>query len=184
MSFAIVGDVISETVLNCYSNNVRLAQIPVLYVGLGGNSPIYDPIFREVATQAFHIDVESIAEPDHYPNVIKKMLKNVNVASKKWLCDKFDKSTRQESENHKFPSNASFISIEGTNKSLVATMDCNPNYMQADPYVGAQIAVAEACRNIICAGGHPLGTVGLFEFRQPNGSGNILAIRVHHQGAG
>jgi phosphoribosylformylglycinamidine synthase subunit PurL len=167
LSFSIIGDVVPENNLACFYNGEKLANIPVLYVGLGGNAPKYDRPYNEPSTKSKPVNVDSLTEPDHYPNVIKKMVKGLNVASKKWLCDKFDKTASQETINHKFPADAAFISIAGSKQSLVATMDCNPNYMQADPYIGAQIAVAEASRNIVCAGGTPLALSDCLNFGNP-----------------
>ncbi len=54
-----------------------------------------------------------------------------------------------------------------TNKGLALTTDCNSRYVYADPYKGAMIAVAEAARNIVCSGGHPLGITNCLNFGNP-----------------
>lgn len=168
IQMAIVGEVVEETNLVCYHHEQKLAHIPVLYVGLGGNAPVYELPYHEPMDKALSTNVDDLPEPDHYPNVVKAMVKGLNVASKKWLVNKFDKCIHCESENHKYPSDASFIPVNPGEASLVATMDCNPNYMKGDPYIGAQIAVAEASRNIVCAGGVPLAVSDCLNFGNPN----------------
>jgi phosphoribosylformylglycinamidine synthase len=42
-------------------------------------------------------------------------------------------------------------------KLIAMTVDCNGGYVYLDPYEGAKIAVAEACRNLACSGALPLG---------------------------
>ncbi|MFT3739881.1 MAG: phosphoribosylformylglycinamidine synthase subunit PurL [Breznakibacter sp.] len=170
ISMAIIGEIIEDTNLVCYHHEHKIAQIPAQYVGLGGNAPIYEPSYNEPTEKPNPILVDDLPEPDHYPNVMKLMIKGLNVASKKWLSEKFSKCIHNESENHKFPSDASFIPVNQNEISLVATMDCNPNYMKGDPYVGAQIAVAEAARNIICAGGVPLAVSDCLNFGNPSDS--------------
>lgn len=167
LPFAIIGDVESSLNLECFYHEEKLAHIPVLHVGLGGNSPVYDRPFSEPADSLQPIDVEDVPEPDHYPNVIKMMMTGLNIASKKWISDKFDKAIKHDSINHRFPSDAAFVEIEGATQALAVTMDCNSNYVKADPYVGAQIAVAEAARNIVCAGGEPLGVTDCLNFGNP-----------------
>ena len=51
---------------------------------------------------------------------------------------------------------AAVLRLRGTNKAIALTTDCNPRYCYLDPYVGAQIAVAEAARNLSCVGATPL----------------------------
>jgi phosphoribosylformylglycinamidine synthase len=47
------------------------------------------------------------------------------------------------------------------------TVDCNARYVNADPYKGAQIAVAEAARNIVCSGANPLAITNCLNFGNP-----------------
>lgn len=52
-------------------------------------------------------------------------------------------------------------------KSIVITVDCNSRYVNANPRKGAMIAVAEACRNIVCSGGEPLAVTNNLNFGNP-----------------
>ncbi|PZX18158.1 phosphoribosylformylglycinamidine synthase [Breznakibacter xylanolyticus] len=164
LPLAVVGRVTSETILECMDGKESVARIPVLYVGLGGNAPVYDPIWAEPLFKPTSYPVDQLQEPDHYPAVVRKMITGLNVSSKKWLVDHFDKLLHRESENRKYPSDAAFVPVNGSHKALVLTMDGNPNYMTGDPYIGAQIAVAEASRNIVCAGGEPIGVTDCLNF--------------------
>jgi phosphoribosylformylglycinamidine synthase len=47
------------------------------------------------------------------------------------------------------------------------TTDCNSTYVFADPYKGAMMAVAEAARNIVCAGGEPVAITNCLNFGNP-----------------
>jgi len=46
-------------------------------------------------------------------------------------------------------------------------VDCNGRHAYLDPYVGAQLAVAEASRNVACAGGLPIGATNCLNFGNP-----------------
>ncbi len=167
MVFEIIGVVTDSNELNVYENQSLLASIPIQNVCIGENSLVYDRPYSNSNVTTKGTLVDDVVEPDHYPNIVRTMVKDLNVASKKWLTDTFDKTIRQEGVSQKFPSDAAFIEIEGTDKSLVATLDCNPNYMQQDAFIGAQIAVAEASRNIVCAGGTPIGLSDCLNFGNP-----------------
>jgi len=62
------------------------------------------------------------------------------------------------------PQRASPITPE---KLLALTVDCNAAYVYLDPYEGAKVAVAEAARNLACAGAAPLGTTDNLNFGNP-----------------
>jgi phosphoribosylformylglycinamidine synthase len=65
------------------------------------------------------------------------------------------------------PSDAGVVNIKGTNKALAMTVDCNSRYVNADPEVGTMIAVSEAARNIVCAGGVPSAITNCLNFGNP-----------------
>jgi phosphoribosylformylglycinamidine synthase len=65
------------------------------------------------------------------------------------------------------PSDAAVVSIKDTDKAIVLTVDCNSRYVNADPEVGCAIAVAEAARNITCAGGEPVAITNCLNFGNP-----------------
>jgi len=64
-------------------------------------------------------------------------------------------------------SDAAVVYVKGTKKALVLTTDCNSAYVYADPYKGGMIAVAEAARNIVCAGGEPVAITNCLNFGNP-----------------
>jgi phosphoribosylformylglycinamidine synthase len=167
LEFAVIGEVIDGDKLFCEYQQSTVAEIPVAYVGLGGKAPIYERMYHEPSERPLPINVDDLPEPDHYPNVVRAMIKGLNLTSRQWLIDKFDRTLHRESLSHQFPSDATFINIPNSDKSLAATIDCNPNYMKGDPNIGAQIAVAEASRNIVCAGGDPVGIVDCLNFGNP-----------------
>ena len=168
LASAVIGEVSDGDRLICKNNGDVLAEIPVSYVGLGGKAPIYEREVREPGENEIKsLSIEDIQEPDHYPKVIAELMKSLNLVSKSYLKDTFDQSLQTESLSNKYPSDASFVFVEDAGKTLALTVDCNSYYVEADPYVGAQIAVAEAARNIICGGGVPLAVTDCLNFGNP-----------------
>jgi phosphoribosylformylglycinamidine synthase len=53
-------------------------------------------------------------------------------------------------------------------KLIALTVDCNATYVYLDPYEGGKIAVAEAARNLACAGASPLGVTDNLNFGNPH----------------
>jgi len=63
---------------------------------------------------------------------------------------------------------AALLRIKGTRRALAMTIDGNGRYCQLDPYVGAQIAVAEAARNLAAVGARPLAVTDCLNFGNPD----------------
>jgi phosphoribosylformylglycinamidine synthase len=57
--------------------------------------------------------------------------------------------------------------LKGLDKGLAVTTDCNSIYCYLNPYRGAQIAVAEAARNLICSGAEPAAVTDCLNFGNP-----------------
>jgi phosphoribosylformylglycinamidine synthase len=59
------------------------------------------------------------------------------------------------------------VRIKGTNRALALSVDGNGRFGHLDPRRGAQLAVAEAARNVACAGGLPIGATNCLNFGNP-----------------
>ena len=54
-----------------------------------------------------------------------------------------------------------------TARGLAVSVDGNGRFCYLDPYRGAMLAVAEAARNVACAGGEPIGATNNLNFGNP-----------------
>ena len=63
---------------------------------------------------------------------------------------------------------AALIRIKGTQRAVAITIDGNGRYCELDPFVGAQIAVAEAARNLAAVGARPLAVTDCLNFGNPD----------------
>jgi len=62
---------------------------------------------------------------------------------------------------------AGVVRIAETQRGVAATTDCNGRYVYLEPRTGAKIAVAEAARNLVCAGALPLAVTNNLNFGSP-----------------
>src|SRR5690606_10291026 len=62
---------------------------------------------------------------------------------------------------------ASVVRIKGTDRALAMKVDCNSKFVYLNPYMGGIIAVSECARNVVCAGGQPLGITNCLNFGNP-----------------
>ncbi len=165
----VIGEVIDEDKLYFYSGGEPVADVPASSLVLGGGAPVYD---REYSKPAYideyrRFSISDVPEPTDLRDVIMKLLRHPNIASKRWVVEQYDTMVGTANMATNFPSDAGVFNLKETGKALAMTVDCNARYVNADPYVGAQIAVAEAARNIICTGGTPTAITNCLNFGNP-----------------
>jgi phosphoribosylformylglycinamidine synthase len=64
-------------------------------------------------------------------------------------------------------SDAAVLRIKGTRRAVAVATDGNGRYGYLDPFQGGAMAVAEAARNVVCAGGRPLAMTNCLNFASP-----------------
>jgi len=169
LNCAIIGEVIAEDRLYFYMHDELVADVPASWLVLGGGAPVYEREYKEPAYfkefQKFKID--NVPEPENFKEVALEMIKNPNIASKRWVIEQYDSMVGTGNMSTNFPADAGIYNIKGTNRALAMTVDCNSRYVNADPEKGTAIAVAEAARNIVCSGGVPLAVTNCLNFGNP-----------------
>ena len=109
-----------------------------------------------------------LPEPDDYNAVLLKLLASPSIASKRWVYDQYDSMVQTQTTVLPGAADAAVLRLRDSGgKGLALTTDCNPRYCYLDPYLGAQIAVAEAARNLSCVGATPLAVTDCLNFASP-----------------
>src|SRR5207302_5338631 len=54
-----------------------------------------------------------------------------------------------------------------TQRGVALSVDCNSRYVALDPYQGAQLALAEAYRNVAASGARPVAVTDCLNFGSP-----------------
>ena len=62
---------------------------------------------------------------------------------------------------------AAVVRVKGTKGALALSSDGNGRWCRLDPFVGAQLAVAEAARNVACSGAKPWAATNCLNFGSP-----------------
>ena len=171
LNCAQIGTVTDTQRLHFYRHGELVADVPAADLVLGGGAPVYHREYREPAYfQEFKkFDISTVPELQaaELKTVAKYLLTHPNIASKKWVYEQYDKTIGASTRTTNSPADAAVVQVRGTDKSIVITVDCNSRYVNADPEVGTAIAVAEAARNIVCAGGEPLAITNNLNFGNP-----------------
>jgi len=169
LSYAIIGEVTKGDRLEFFYHGDKVADVPASSLVLGGGAPVYDREYKEPAyyKEFKKFDINKIPEPQDLHEVAIQLVRNPNIASKRWIYEQYDSMIGISNMSTNFPSDAGVYNLKGTNRALVMTTDCNSRYVKADPEIGAMIAVSEAARNIVCTGGKPLAITNCLNFGNP-----------------
>lgn len=171
LNCANIGEVTEGDRLNFYWNGDLVADVPASTLVLGGGAPQYDRETKEPTyfAETFKFNIDEVKEPDlkECKKIADYIIQHPNIASKRWVYEQYDSmvGTRNMSTNR--PSDAGVVNIKETSNGIAMTTDCNGRYTHANPEIGAQIAVAEAARNIVCTGGEPLAVTNCCNFGNP-----------------
>ena len=138
---------------------------------LASDAPVYDPAMTRPTyldeVQSF--DPLSLARPEtpaEFGATLLQVLASPNVCSRAWIYRQYDQQVLLNTLV--LPGgDAAVIRIAGTKRAIAVSSDCNGRYCYLDPYVGAQIAFAEAARNVACAGGRPAAITDCLNFGSP-----------------
>lgn len=164
-----IGVVTESDRVRYFMHGELVGDVPAESLVLGGGAPQYQ---REYSEPAYYqeykkFDINSIEQPEDLKEVALFLLQHPNIASKKWVYEQYDSMVGTKTMTTNRPSDAGIVNIKGTDKGLAMTVDCNSRYVNADPEVGTMIAVAEAARNITCAGGEPSAITNCLNFGNP-----------------
>jgi phosphoribosylformylglycinamidine synthase len=111
-------------------------------------------------------DPATLPVPEKPEETLRALLASPNIASKRSIWQQYDHmlfcNTVVEPG-----SDAVVLRVPGTGKGLALAADGNGRYTYLDPYEGGKLAVAEAARNVACAGGRPLAITNCLNFGSP-----------------
>jgi phosphoribosylformylglycinamidine synthase II len=162
-----VGEVTGNGNIEVSYNGNKIADVPAYSLVLGGGAPVY---FRDAKKPNYieeyqNFDFNTLPEPEDYNNVLVQMLGSLNLCSRRWISTQYDTMVRTNTIS--YGGDSAVIRIKGTNKALAMKTDCNSKYVYLNPYRGAEIAVAECARNIVCIGAKPLAITNCLNFGNP-----------------
>ncbi len=146
-----------------------IGQLPAESLVLGGGAPVYqrekrEPAYRAQIRQYKH---EAVPEEKDLGKVLRFLLEQPNICSRRWVRRQYDSMVGAQSITGNGITDAAVVHIHGTKKAIAMATDCNPRYVYSDPECGCAHAVAEAARNLACAGALPLGVTNCLNFGNP-----------------
>ncbi|MCL0044193.1 phosphoribosylformylglycinamidine synthase subunit PurL [Dehalococcoidia bacterium] len=166
----VVGHVTDDGMARIFDNGVQVGVAPVLMLThpplytLEGDKP---PLIEELQSY----DLASLNVPSQTPGeVLMLLLASPNIASKEWVYRQYDHQVQTNTVLGPGDSDAAMLRIKGTSRAIALTTDGNGRICYLDPSIGGALAVAEACRNLVCTGAKPLAITDCLNFGDPKRS--------------
>jgi phosphoribosylformylglycinamidine synthase len=161
----IVGQVTGDGILRIRDNGQLVAELDAQTLA---SPPVYhlpteEPgYYREVQSA----DLSKLPMPADMGAVLGDLLSSPNIASAEWVYQQYDHMVQTNTVI--LPgSDAAVLQLKGYKQGIAVTTDGNGRYCYLDPYLGAQLVVAEACRNLVCVGADPAGVTDCLNFGNP-----------------
>jgi phosphoribosylformylglycinamidine synthase subunit PurL len=135
------------------------------------------PVYRRPLLRPSTMDTSgasSLPRPstvDELASTVLRLAASPNLCSRAWVTDQYDRYVRGNTVLAQ-PADAGVVRIdENTHRGVAIATDCNGRYCALDPYAGAQLALAEAYRNVATAGARPVAVTNCLNFGSPEDPG-------------
>jgi phosphoribosylformylglycinamidine synthase subunit PurL len=166
----VIGEVTDGDRLVISWGDETVVDVPPRTVAHDG--PVYRrPVARSERQDALVADLPDRlprpAAPSELRAEILRMAASPNLASRAWVTDQYDRYVRGNTVCAQ-PADAGMIRIdEETGRGVAVATDCNARFVALDPYVGTQLALAEAYRNVATTGAVPSAVTNCLNFGSP-----------------
>ena len=170
----VVGEVTDGDHLVIDWHGERVVDVPPRSVAHDG--PTYErPFARPAGQDALQADgAEALPRPmsgDELRETLLRLVGSPNLADKSWVTDQYDRYVQGNTVLAQ-PEDAGIVRVdEQSHLGVAVATDCNGRFAQLDPYAGAQLALAEAYRNVAVTGALPLAVTDCLNFGSPEDPG-------------
>lgn len=173
---AVIGEVTGDGRLTIDHHGERIVDVDPRTVAHEG--PVYDrPYARPDWLDALVADTASgprgearyprPSTPDELRATVLALAASPNLASTAWVTSQYDRFVQGNTALAQ-PDDAGVVRVdESTGLGVALATDANGRYAQLDPYAGAQLALAEAYRNVATAGARPLAVTDCLNIGSP-----------------
>ncbi|WP_166352345.1 phosphoribosylformylglycinamidine synthase subunit PurL [Phytoactinopolyspora limicola] len=166
----IVGEVNESGRLTIEWRGETVVDVPPRTVAHEG--PVYQRPFARPAWQDTlqAAGPSTLARPStgaELRSTLLRLIGSANLCSRAWITDQYDRYVLGNTVLAQ-PEDAGVLRVDPeTGLGVALSTDANGRYAKLDPYLGAQLALAEAYRNVAVTGARPLAVTNCLNFGSP-----------------
>ena len=164
LTSAVIGEVTDDGHLTVLDGRDLVARLPVQLLTDGV------PLRRLAAVPPEPprgLDLGALAPVVDPGAALLRLLASPNLSSRRGVFRRYDHMVGDATV---VPpgGDAAMLRVKGTRLGIALTTDCNSRYCHLEPHLGAQLAVAEAARNIVATGARPLAVTDCINLANPD----------------
>ncbi|MFL6128651.1 MAG: phosphoribosylformylglycinamidine synthase subunit PurL [Mycobacteriales bacterium] len=167
----VLGEVTGTGRLTVDWRGERVVDVPPRTVAHEG------PVYMRPLARPSDQDILRADSPDRLPrpgdlrSLLLRMVASPGLCSRAWVTDQYDRYVQGNTVLAQ-PEDAGVVRIdEATGRGVALATDGNGRYTRLDPYAGAQLALAEAYRNVAATGAEPVAVTNCLNFGSPEDPG-------------
>ena len=161
----IIGEVTDDGHVTVLDEGNQVARIPIEFLI---DAPEYElPVVRpDYLDRVQALDLAQVPESDDLAATLLELLAAPNIASKYCVYRTYDQTVGTNTVSGP-GSDAAVLRIKGTKRAIAIATDGNGRHVFLNPRGGGARAVAEAARNVVCAGAEPIAITNCLNFGSP-----------------
>ncbi len=170
----VIGEVTDGDRLRITWHGETVVDVPPRTVAHEG--PVYQrPVQRPDSQDALNADTSArLARPttgDELRATLLALLGSPHLCSRAFVTQQYDRYVRGNTVLAEHADGGVLRIDERTGRGIAVSTDANGRYAQLDPYHGAQLALAEAYRNVAVTGATPVAVTNCLNFGSPEDPG-------------
>jgi phosphoribosylformylglycinamidine synthase len=156
-----IGEVTGDGKLRVRHHGQIVAEIP--------NRELADeaPLYHRPHTVPPKVKPSSGLPPASVQVALPLLLAAPDICSKRYIWEQYDFQVRTNTLTRPEQTDAAIVRIKETGTSVAMSLDGNGRYCYLSPREGAQLAVAECCRNLSTCGAEPVAATNCLNFGNP-----------------
>jgi phosphoribosylformylglycinamidine synthase subunit PurL len=131
---------------------------------LADEAPLYD---RPHTSPPVATTAPRERKPADVQAALPELLAAPDICSKRWIWEQYDYQVRTNTLTVPEQTDAAIVRVKETGTSVAMSLDGNGRYTYLSPREGAQLAVAECCRNLSVVGALPVAATNNLNFGNP-----------------
>jgi phosphoribosylformylglycinamidine synthase len=160
----VIGTVASHGRLRATAAGEVVADVPARL--LTDEAPAYDVPIEPAALPA-PLDLVAMPEPDDPTEAWRQLLGRPNVASRRWVYERYDHLVGAATVRRPGAADAAVLRLPGSSRAIALSVDGAERHCLLDPRGGGLAVVCEAARNLAAVGARPVALTDCLNFANP-----------------
>jgi phosphoribosylformylglycinamidine synthase len=166
----VIGEVTDTGRLEVRWHGEVVVDVPP--ASLADDGPVYErPLARPDDQDALEkATPDALPRPqtgDELAGTLLRLVGSANLSSRRWVTEQYDRYVLGGTVLA-MPHDSGVVRLaDDSDRGVALALDGNGRYARLDPYAGAQLALAEAYRNVSTSGARPLAVTNCLNFGSP-----------------